>query len=38
MRTVRFLPLTFLVGIHGFALFVPYLLLCIGLEMTLRQR
>jgi hypothetical protein len=35
---MRFLPLTFLMGIHGFALFVPYLLLCVGLEMTLKHR
>jgi hypothetical protein len=38
MRTVRFLPLTFLVGIHGFALFMAYLVLCLGLQMTLRHR
>ena len=25
MRTLRFLPLTFLAGVHGFALFAPYL-------------
>ena len=38
MRTLRFLPLTFLVGIHGFVMFVPYLLLCLALQATLRQR
>jgi hypothetical protein len=30
MRAVWFLPLTFLAGTHGFALFAPYLLLCLA--------
>jgi hypothetical protein len=25
VRTLRFLPLTFVAGVHGFALFAPYL-------------
>jgi hypothetical protein len=35
---MRFLPLTFIVGIHGFALFVPYLLICVGVQMALKHR
>jgi hypothetical protein len=25
MRTLRFVPFTFICGVHGFAFFVPYL-------------
>jgi len=30
LKTVRFLPLAFIAGTHGFALFAPYLALCLA--------
>jgi hypothetical protein len=38
MRAVWFLPLTFLAGVHGFALFAPYLLLCIAVHHASQPR
>lgn len=29
MKALRFLPLTFLAGIHGFAIFAPYSLIAL---------
>jgi hypothetical protein len=37
MRSLWFMPMTFLAGIHGFAYFVPYLLLVGLLAMVLEQ-
>ncbi len=37
MRSLWFMPMTFLAGIHGFAYFVPYLLLVAVLAMFLAQ-
>jgi len=36
MRIVRFLPLTFLLGMEGFVLFLPYLLLCVSILFITR--
>ncbi len=38
MKAVRFLPLTFVAGIHGFALFAPYVGLVIAAALFLRHR
>lgn len=37
MRAVWFLPLAYLAGVHGFALFAPYLLLCLATGHLLRR-
>ncbi|MGA2583497.1 MAG: hypothetical protein ABSG31_09500 [Tepidisphaeraceae bacterium] len=38
MRTIRFLPFTFLAGMHGFVIFAPYLMLCMGVVVYTRHR
>jgi hypothetical protein len=38
MRSLWFMPMTFLAGIHGFAYFVPYLLLVSAIAMILQMR
>jgi hypothetical protein len=38
MKTLRFLPLTFLCGVHGFALFAPYLAVSLTALHLLRRR
>jgi len=40
MKHLRWLPLTFLAGVHGFAIFAPYatVMLAIGHIMRRRQR
>ena len=37
MRTVRFLPLVFLVGIDGFAMFAPYVVLLLTSAYVARR-
>ncbi len=37
MKTLRFLPLTFLAGVHGFALFAPYLAVFLALAHWARR-
>jgi hypothetical protein len=37
MRVLRFLPLVFLVGIDGFAMFAPYVLLVLIMAYGLRR-
>jgi hypothetical protein len=37
MRIVRFLPLVFLVGIDGFAMFAPYVLLLLTAAYVARR-
>jgi hypothetical protein len=37
MRIVRFLPLVFIVGIDGFAMFAPYVLLLLVAGYGLRR-
>ena len=37
MRTVRFLPLVFLVGIDGFAMFAPYVCLLLSAAYVIRR-
>jgi hypothetical protein len=37
VRTLRFLPLVFLVGIDGFAMFAPYLLAVLVIGYGLRK-
>ena len=38
VRSLRFLPLTFVAGVHGFALFAPYLAIAIALTHLLWAR
>jgi hypothetical protein len=38
MRSLRFLPLAFLAGTHGFALFAPYAALILTVSHLLRRR
>jgi hypothetical protein len=38
VKSIRFLPLTFVAGMHGFALFVPYLVLVVAATLILRRR
>jgi hypothetical protein len=38
MKSLRFLPLTFLAGVHGFALFAPYAALATAAVLVLRRR
>ena len=37
MRAIRFLPLVFLVGVDGFAMFAPYLVLVLSLAYVARR-
>jgi hypothetical protein len=37
MRALRFLPLVFLLGVHGFVLFAPYSVLILATEYALRK-
>jgi hypothetical protein len=38
MRSLRFLPLVFVAGVDGFAMFIPYLLLIWMLAITLDRK
>jgi hypothetical protein len=38
VKTIRFLPFTYIAGMHGFVFFVPYLALCVGLIAFGRHR
>ncbi|QOV87545.1 hypothetical protein [Humisphaera borealis] len=38
MRSLRFLPLAYLAGVHGFALFAPYLAFAVALTHILWAR
>ena len=38
MRSLCFVPLTYLAGVHGFALFAPYLALFFAAVLILRRR
>ena len=37
MKTLRFLPVVYLIGIHGFLLFAPYVALLLTARYTLRR-
>jgi hypothetical protein len=37
MRAVRFLPLVYFLGIHGFVLFAPYVALLLTASYTIRR-
>ena len=37
MRSLWMFPLTFVAGVHGFALFAPYLLVVFGLTLALKR-
>jgi hypothetical protein len=37
MRTLKFMPLTFLAGVHGFPLFVSYLALVVAIVGVSRR-
>lgn len=38
MKTVRLLPLAFLAGVHGFAIFAPYLAVFLTVAHMARRR
>ena len=38
MKSLRFLPLTFLAGVHGFALFAPYAAFATAALLLFRRR
>jgi len=38
MRAVRYLPLAFVAGVEGFALFAPYLAVVLAVAMFLGRR
>ena len=38
MKSLRFLPLTFLAGVHGFALFAPYAALATAALLLVNRR
>lgn len=38
MRSIRYIPLAYLAGIHGFALFAPYLALFLAATLVLQRR
>ena len=38
MRSIRYLPFAYLAGIHGFALFAPYLALFLATTMIVNRR
>jgi hypothetical protein len=37
LKSIRFIPLAFLAGVHGFALFAPYVLIFVALMMILQR-
>ena len=37
MKLLRYLPLAFFSGIHGFALFAPYATVVFALELSMRK-
>lgn len=37
MKTLRYVPLTFLCGVHGFALFAPYLAMFLAAAHLLKR-
>jgi hypothetical protein len=37
MRSLRFLPVVFVVGVHGFVLFVPYALALVAAAHLIRR-
>jgi hypothetical protein len=38
MRTLRWVPLTFLAGLHGFAIFAPYAAIVLAIDGLIRAR
>ncbi len=38
MRSIRYVPFAFLAGIHGFALFAPYLAFFLTASLLLNRR
>ena len=38
MKSLRFLPLTFLAGVHGFAMFAPYAAIFLGIVHLINRR
>lgn len=37
MRTLKFLPLVYLLGVHGFVLFAPYTILVLAVGYAVRR-
>lgn len=38
MKTLWFMPIAFVAGVHGFAIFTPYLLLVLAASRLLKRR
>jgi hypothetical protein len=38
MKSLRYLPLTFLAGVHGFAMFAPYAAIFLGIVHLINKR
>lgn len=38
LRSIRFLPLALVAGVHGFALAAPYLAVCAGIAAVARRK
>ena len=38
MKHIRWMPFTFLAGVHGFALFAPYVAVMLAVAHLLRRR
>jgi hypothetical protein len=38
MKSLRYLPLTFLAGVHGFAMFAPYAAIFLGIVHLINRR
>ncbi len=38
MKSLRYLPLTFLAGVHGFAMFAPYAAVFLGVVHLINKR
>ena len=38
MKSLRFLPLTFLAGVHGFAMFAAYAAVCLIVVYVIQRR
>jgi hypothetical protein len=38
MRALRWVPLTFLAGLHGFAIFAPYAAIVLAIDGLVRAR
>jgi hypothetical protein len=38
VRHLKFLPLTYLIGLEGFVFFLPFLMLCLAIHLLIRSK